>query len=98
MSHFKVVSISESHNAVLGTKENKVKKLTVAEHASKVQYKIANRTNPVALNNKALWMAIAKVIKSDTMELRAQYVTELIEAIADAEFHNALDYAEEVSA
>ncbi len=75
-----------------------MKKLTVAEHTNRIQYKIANRTNPIALNNKALWMAIAKVIKSDTMELRAQYVTELIEAIADAEFHNSLDYAQEVGA
>ena len=71
-----------------------MKKLTVIGHTDKVMRKVSNTT---ALTDQALWYAVAKVIKSDTMELRAQYVTELIEAIAQPEFHNSLDYPEVVS-
>jgi len=73
-----------------------VKKNTVIAHTDQVMSKISNTTD---LTDYALWYAIAKVIKSNTMELRAQYVTELIKAITDdAEFLNGLDYPQEVNA
>jgi hypothetical protein len=72
-----------------------MKKISVIGHTDSIVRKVSNRTE---LNDQALWMAVARVIKSDTMELRAKYVTELIEAISDSEFHNNLDYSNKVGA
>ncbi len=72
-----------------------MKKLGVIGHADSIVRKVASRTE---LNDHALRMAVARIIKSDTMELRAKYVIELIEALADSEFHNGLDYQEQVGA
>jgi len=59
-----------------------MKKLSAVEHTDRIARHLSERTD---LNDHDLWMGIAKVIKSDTMELRAKYVTELIKAIVDAE-------------
>lgn len=59
-----------------------MKKLTAIEHTDRIARHLSER---VDLNDQDLWMGIVKVVKSDSMELRAKYVTELIKAIVDAE-------------
>lgn len=63
-----------------------MKKLTAIQHTDKIMRSVSQRAD---LNEFDLWMAVAKVVKSDTMELRAQYVKELIHAVVDAEKANA---------
>jgi hypothetical protein len=63
-----------------------MQKLTAIQHTDKVLRSVIDRAD---LNEFDLRMAIARVVKSDTMELRAQYVKELIHAIVDAEKANA---------
>ncbi len=59
-----------------------MKKLTAIEHTDRIARHLSERAD---LNDHDLWMGIAKVIKSDSMELRAKYVAELINAVVDAE-------------
>ena len=62
-----------------------MKKFTAVEHTDRVLRKVSDR---VDLGDFELWMSIAKVMRSDTMELRAKYVEELITAVVDAENEN----------
>jgi hypothetical protein len=62
-----------------------MKKLSAVEHTDRIARHLSERTD---LNDQDLWMGIVKVIKSDSMELRAKYVTELINAVVDAEKAN----------
>lgn len=62
-----------------------MKKLTAIEHTDRIARHLSERTD---LNDQDLWMGIAKVMKSNTMELRAKYVAELIKTIIDAEKMN----------
>lgn len=59
-----------------------MKKFTAIEHTDRIVRSVSERAD---LSEFDLWIAVAKVMKSDSMQLRAIYLTELMHKLIDAE-------------
>jgi hypothetical protein len=69
-----------------------MKKLTAIQQTEKVMREVKQEidlTQYELWNEFQIWRAVTKIVKSNTMELRAQYVSELIKTIADLEKEKA---------
>ena len=69
-----------------------MKKLTAIQYTDKVMREVKQQidlTQYELWNEFQIWLAVTKIVKSNTMELRAQYVSELIKSIADLEKEKA---------
>jgi hypothetical protein len=69
-----------------------MKKLTAIQQTEKVMREVKQEidlTQYELWNEFQIWLAVTKIVKSNTMELRAQYVSELIKTIADLEKEKA---------
>jgi hypothetical protein len=63
-----------------------MKKLTAIQHTDRVMREVKQQidlTQYELWNEFQIWLVVTKIVKSNTMELRAQYVSELIKSIAD---------------
>jgi hypothetical protein len=69
-----------------------MRKLTAIQQTEKVMREVKKEidlTQYELWNEFQIWLAVTKIVKSNTMELRAQYVSELIKTIADLEKEKA---------
>ena len=69
-----------------------MRKLTAIQQTEKVMREVKKEidlTQYELWNEFQIWRAVTKIVKSNTMELRAQYVSELIKTIADLEKEKA---------